>query len=45
MLLRLLHAGSLENLPFFNGHQLPGMPCLPATIVLRGGGHISPAPW
>jgi hypothetical protein len=45
MMLRLLNAGSLENLPFFNGRQLPGTPCRPATIMLPGGAHISPVPW
>jgi hypothetical protein len=45
MMLRLLHAGSLENLLFFNGRQLPGTPCRPATIMLRGLGHVSRAPW
>jgi hypothetical protein len=45
MMLRLLHAGSPENLPFFNGRQLPGTSCRAATIMLRGRGHVSPASW
>jgi hypothetical protein len=42
MRLRPLHVGSLENLPFFGGRQLPRTPCRPASIMLCGGGHISP---
>jgi hypothetical protein len=40
MMLRLVYAGSLENFLFFDGRQLLRTPCRPATIMLRGGGHI-----